>query len=138
MRFSIFKRLAIGYAAIMILVIFMGVYVTLKLIQIKRLTHDAALVDSAIVRQVDQLFDTLFTQVSFEEKYLISKDQDFYNKFWEVEENFLKDIGKLESHIKNIFRCFNNRSWVWIKTPINSPGNIIMKKKNSSIRLIRI
>ena len=97
MRFSIFKRLAIGYAAIMILVIFMGVYVTLKLIQIKRLTHDAALVDSAIVRQVDQLFDTLFTQVSFEEKYLISKDQDFYNKFWEVEENFLKDIGKLES-----------------------------------------
>ena len=97
MRFSIFKRLAIGYAAIMILVIFMGVYVTLKLIQIKRLTRDAALVDSAIVRQVDQLFDTLFTQVSFEEKYLISKDQDFYNKFWEVEENFLKDIGKLES-----------------------------------------
>jgi two-component system sensor histidine kinase GlrK len=97
MRFTIFKRLTIGYAAIMILVIFMGVYVTLKLIQIKRLTRDAALVDSAIVRQVDHLFDTLFTQVSFEEKYLISKDQDFYNKFWEVEENFLKDIGKLES-----------------------------------------
>jgi two-component system sensor histidine kinase GlrK len=101
MRFTIFTRLTIGYAAIMILVIFMGVYVTLKLIQIKRLTRDAALVDSAIVGQVDQLFDTLFTQVSFEEKYLISKDQDFYNKFWEVEENFLKDIGKLESILQN-------------------------------------
>ncbi|MCK4985986.1 MAG: HAMP domain-containing histidine kinase, partial [Desulfobacterales bacterium] len=81
----------------MILVIFMGGYVTLKLIQINRLTRDAALVDSATVGQVDQLFDTLFTQVSFEEKYLISKDRDFYNKFWEVEQNFLKDIGKLES-----------------------------------------
>jgi two-component system sensor histidine kinase GlrK len=97
MRFTIFKRLTIGYAAIMILVIFMGVYVTLKLIQINHLTRDAALVDSATVGQVDQLFDTLFTQVSFEEKYLISRDRDFYNKFWEVEENFLKDIGKLES-----------------------------------------
>jgi hypothetical protein len=42
MRFTIFKRLAIGYAAIMILVILMGVYVTLKLIQINRLTRDAA------------------------------------------------------------------------------------------------
>jgi len=97
MRFTIFKRLTIGYAAIMILVIFMGLYVTLKLMQISHLTRDAALVDSATVGQIDQLFDTLFSQVSFEEKYLISKDRDFYNKFWEVQENFLKDIGKLES-----------------------------------------
>ena len=97
MRFTIFKRLTMGYAAIMILVIFMGGYVTLKLIQINRLTRDAVLVDSATVGQVDQLFDTLFTQVSFEEKYLISRDRDFYNKFWDVGENFLKDIGKLES-----------------------------------------
>ena len=97
MRFTIFKRLTMGYAAIMILVIFMGGYVTLRLIQINRLTRDAALVDSATVGQVDQLFDTLLTQVSFEEKYLISRDRDFYNKFWDVEENFLKDIGKLES-----------------------------------------
>jgi two-component system sensor histidine kinase GlrK len=100
MRLTIFKRLTIGYAAIMILVIFMGVYVTLKLIQINRLTRDAALVDSATVGQVDQLFDTLLTQVSFEEKYLISRDRDFYNKFWEVEENFLKDINKLESLLR--------------------------------------
>jgi two-component system sensor histidine kinase GlrK len=75
MRLTIFKRLIMGYAAIMILVIFMGGYVTLKLIQINRLTRDAALVDSATVGQVDQLFDTLFTQVSFEEKYLISRDR---------------------------------------------------------------
>jgi two-component system sensor histidine kinase GlrK len=97
MRFTIFKRLTIGYAAIMILVIFLGVYVTLKLIQLNRLTRDVALVDSATVGQIDNIFDTLFTQVSFEEKYLISRDRDFYNKFWEVEENFLKEIGKLES-----------------------------------------
>jgi two-component system sensor histidine kinase GlrK len=81
----------------MILVIFLGVYVTLKLIQLNRLTRDVALVDSATVGQIDNIFDTLFTQVSFEEKYLISRDRDFYNKFWEVEENFLKEIGKLES-----------------------------------------
>jgi len=97
MRFTIFKRLTIGYAAIMMLVVFMGVYVTLKLSQINRLTREAALVDSVTVGQIDQLFDTLFGQVSFEEKYLISGDSDFYNKFWETQENFLKDIGKLES-----------------------------------------
>ena len=97
MRFTIFKRLTIGYAAIMILVVFMGLYVTIKLMQISHLTRDAALVDSATVGQIDQLFGTLFSQVSFEEKYFISRDRDFFNKFWEVQENFLKDIGKLES-----------------------------------------
>ena len=97
MRFTIFKRLTIGYVAIMILVIFMGLYVTLKLVQISHLTRDAALVDSATVGQIDQLFDTLFSQVSFEEKYFISRDRDFFNQFWEMEENVLKDIGKLES-----------------------------------------
>ena len=97
MRFTIFKRLTIGYAAIMILVIFLGLYVTSKLLQISHLTRDAALVDSATVGRIDQIFDTLFSQVSFEEKFLISRDRDFYTKFWEVEENFLKNIGKLES-----------------------------------------
>ena len=97
MRFTIFKRLTIGYATIMILVFFMGLYVTLKLIQISHPTRDAALVDSATVGQLDQLIDTLFTQVGFEEKFLISRDKDFYNKFWETQENFLQNIGKLES-----------------------------------------
>ncbi|MGW8300570.1 MAG: sensor histidine kinase [Desulfobacterales bacterium] len=97
MRFTIFKRLTIGYATIMILVFFMGLYVTLKLIQISHLTRDAVVVDSATVGQLDQLIDNLFTQVGFEEKFLISRDKEYYNKFWETQENFLQNIGKLES-----------------------------------------
>jgi two-component system sensor histidine kinase GlrK len=97
MKLTIFKRLTIGYAAIMLLVVFLGVYVTLKLNRISQLTRDAALVDSTTVRQVDHLLDTLFTQYSFEEKYFISKDKDFYDQFWEIGGNFLKDIRVLES-----------------------------------------
>lgn len=95
MQLTIFKRLTLGYLAIMVLVIFLGVYVTIKLNQLNRVTRTVISVDSAAIRVTENLLDALFSQEGFEKKYLISGDQDFYQKFREIQEYFSNDLEKL-------------------------------------------
>jgi two-component system sensor histidine kinase GlrK len=81
MRFTIFKRMASGYALIMVMVIFMGIYVTLKLNQLTALNYNIARIDGAIISLGEQLLESLFSQAAFEMKYLVSRDPDFYKEF---------------------------------------------------------
>jgi two-component system sensor histidine kinase GlrK len=97
MQLTIFKRLALGYLAIMILIIFLGVYVTIKLNQLNRVAHAVISVDSAAIRVTENLSEALLSQEGFEKKYLISGDQDFYQKFCEIQEYFSKDLERLGS-----------------------------------------
>lgn len=96
MKFTIFKRLTLGYLAIMLLVIFLGVYVTFELNRLNRIAHAITSVDGATIRLTENLLDAMFSQVGFEKKYLISKDQDFYQKFWQIKEYSAKDMERLE------------------------------------------
>ena len=95
MRLTIFKRLTFGYGAIILLIIFLGGYVTLKLDQLNQLTRVIASVDSTVIKLTEDLLDAIFSQVGFEKKYLISKDRDFYQKFWEIKKYFVKDMKRL-------------------------------------------
>jgi len=95
MRFTIFKRLTFGYLTIMMLVLFLVVFVTIKLNQLTRLTRTASSVDGQIVRLAERLSNNIFSMVSFEKKYLISKDNDFYQHFLEIREDFNKDMYQL-------------------------------------------
>ena len=95
MQLTIYKRLTLGYVAIMVLIIFLGVYVTIKLNQLNRVARAVISVDSATIRVTENLSDALFSQEGFEKKYVISGDQDFYEKFREIQEYFSKDLEKL-------------------------------------------
>jgi len=95
MRLTIFKRLTFGYGAIILLIILLGGYVTLKLDQLNQLTRVIASVDSTVIKLTEDLLDAIFSQVGFEKKYLISKDRDFYQKFWEIKKYFVKDMKRL-------------------------------------------
>ena len=95
MQFTIFIRLTFGFLAIMGVVVFLGTYVTLKLNQLNHLTHAITSVDSASIRLTEDVSDALLSQVSFEKKYLISKDDDYCQQFWQVSEYLAKNIEKL-------------------------------------------
>ena len=97
MKFTILKRLIFGYAAIIIMVIVLGGYISVKMSQLNHFVREIYSVDFTIINLTERLLDTLFSQMSFEKKYLISGDQDFYQQFWEKREHFEQDIGKLES-----------------------------------------
>jgi len=95
MRFTIFKRMASGYALIMLMVVFMGIYVTLKLNQLTEINYRIARVDGAIISMGEQLLESLFSQAGFEMKYLISGDADFYREFNSKKAFFTETMEKI-------------------------------------------
>jgi two-component system sensor histidine kinase GlrK len=97
MKFTILKRLIFGYATIMLLFVFLGGYITLQLNKLNHFVREISSVDGTTIDLTERLSDTLFTQVGFEKKYLISQDQDFYQKFWDIMKNLIQDLERLES-----------------------------------------
>ncbi len=95
MKFTIFKRMAFGYALIMLMVVFMGIYVTLKVNQLTGLNYRVARVDGAIISMGEQLLESLFSQAAFEMKYLISRDQDFQKEFHSKKTLFTETLEQL-------------------------------------------
>ncbi len=95
MKLTIFKRLTISYLIILLLFFILGIYVTLKLKQLNHLTRSVTTVDSMAIIQMEHLLDTMYSLVGFGNKYLISKDQDFFKKFQELEEYLTKDFETL-------------------------------------------
>jgi len=77
-----FQRMAFGYALIMLMVVFMGIYVTLKVDQLTGINYLVARVDGAMISMGEQLLESLLSQAGFEMKYLISGDQDFHKEFY--------------------------------------------------------
>ncbi|MFO7963927.1 MAG: HAMP domain-containing sensor histidine kinase [Desulfobacterales bacterium] len=97
MKLTIFGRLSLGYAAIMVLVVFQGGYTTIKLNQIHYLNKTIDLVDGAAIRLSQHLSDELFSQVAFEKKYLVSRDSDFHDQFYKTSNRFLDGLTELEN-----------------------------------------
>ncbi len=96
MKLTIFKRLTFSYLIILLLFFILGIYVTLELKQLNQLTRSVTTVDSTAIIQMERILDTMYSQVGFGNKYLISKDKDFYKKFQELEEYLTKDLETLE------------------------------------------
>ena len=99
MKFTIFKRLTFAYLITMLLFVLLGAYVTLKLSQLNHLTRSIASVDGMSINRIEHLLDTMLSQVGFENKYLISKDRDFYKQFQQLKEYLTEDMKNLESLI---------------------------------------
>ncbi|HPD60863.1 MAG TPA: HAMP domain-containing sensor histidine kinase [Thermodesulfobacteriota bacterium] len=97
MKLSIFTRLIISYLAIILLIICLGIYAILSLNHVNQDMDYIISVDSATVRLITELTDTIFIQLGFEEKYFVLRDEDFHKHFWKAEDSFRKDIGKLQN-----------------------------------------
>ena len=72
-EFTIFKRLGLGYFVILLLVIALGVYFTLKLGQLKQITRSISSIDSETIRMANRLRDAFFSQGGVEKKYFVAK-----------------------------------------------------------------
>ncbi len=96
MKFTIFKRLIFSYISILLLVVFLTGYITIKLNELNNLTRAIATVDNRIIVLIERLLDSIISQVSFEKKFFISKDPDFSKKFWEIQEYVIEDMKSVE------------------------------------------
>jgi len=94
-KFTIFKRLGLGYLVIISAVIALGVYATLKLGQLNQITRSVSSIDSETIRIANRLREAVFTQRGFEKKYVVSKDQDFQRQSLETEKYIEKDLQQI-------------------------------------------
>ena len=106
-KISLLMRLTLGYIAILVLVIALGVYVAINLNQINLLIRGTA-EDGATLAHMEHLMEAIFSQVSFERKYLISQDPDFRKKFQDIQDLIVRDLKDGEPRMnttgkKNLF-----------------------------------
>ena len=94
-EFTIFKRLGFGYLVILLVVISLGVYTTLKLGQLNQITRSISSINSETIRIASRLRDATLSQRGFEKKYIVSKDRDFYRQFLETEKYIEKDLVRI-------------------------------------------
>jgi two-component system sensor histidine kinase GlrK len=93
-EFTVFERFGLGYLVIFLVVISLGMYATLKLGQLSRITRSINAIDKELIETVSRLRDNLLSQRSFEKKYIISKDKDFFRQFKEIEDYIKKGFEK--------------------------------------------
>ena len=94
-KFTIFKRLGLGYLIILLVVIALGVYSTLKLAQLNQITRHISSIDSETVTMASRLRDSVLSQRGFEKKYVVSKDKDFDRQFLETDKYIENDLDEI-------------------------------------------
>lgn len=98
MKITLLTRLTVGYIAILFFVILLGVYVAFNLNQLSRLIRGTA-ADGMTINNLEKLRQAIFSQVSFEKKYFISRDQDFRQKFWEIQTMVTRELAACQGRM---------------------------------------
>jgi len=97
MKFTIFTKLVAGYLVIFLLVIVVGIYVAVQLQRLEGATNSILSIDNRMLNYNKKLTDTLLSQVQYEKKFLIMKDNDFYDRFVTAEKDFDQNFKELIS-----------------------------------------
>lgn len=99
MQLTIFKRLTLGYGAFAILLLGLGVYVSVQLNRLHRLTWAVVRQDGETVRQAEALDSMSVALARFEQKHLITGDTAFFTRFQEIRARFLESHLALQHHV---------------------------------------
>ncbi|MFO7985174.1 MAG: MCP four helix bundle domain-containing protein [Desulfatiglandaceae bacterium] len=94
-KLTLFKRLVLGFLMILVILAALGIYSTVKLDQLNQTIRSINSVDGETIRMADRLSDTLLSQRTFERKYFVSQDRDFYHQFLETEKYIRKDLAQI-------------------------------------------
>ena len=88
MRLTIFSRLVFGYLAILSLVMAMSAYALFQIGQSNKVIHSALVIDSRLITFAGKLTDILLSQIRFERKFIITKDNVLYDLFLRNKSDF--------------------------------------------------
>lgn len=97
MRLTIFSRLAVGYLAIFILVTAANVYSIAQLYRINNITRSVLKIDNRIIDYGEMLTDALLTQIRYERKWVITRDDTLYDQFFLSKKDFTRSLREAQS-----------------------------------------
>ncbi len=100
-KLTIFKRLALGFLVILLVVTAIGIYSTLKLAQLNQIIRSISSIDNETIRLANNLRDAVLTQRNFEKKYVVAKDEDFHRQFVETDKYIQKDFNTISILMNN-------------------------------------
>lgn len=80
-RLTLFSRLVIGYLAVFFLLIAVGVYAISQLDRFNEVTRSILETDDRMMDYERKLTDTFLSQIRYEQKFVITKDDVLYDQF---------------------------------------------------------
>jgi len=95
MKLTIFSRLVIGYLVIFVLVIAMNLYTIVRLGQLNDGTRSVLMSHHRMMENLGKLTDTLLSQIGYEKKFLITKDEAFYTQFSRLKRDWDLSFGEV-------------------------------------------
>ncbi len=97
MKLTIFLRLLIGYLIVFALVTGINAYAVVEIGHINRLTQSILTINNQMIDLAQKLSDIIFSQVRYERKFIISKDEAFFNEFLRLKGDFDRYLGEMMS-----------------------------------------
>lgn len=88
MRLTIFSRLLIGYLAIFVLVMAMALYSIAQIGRFNDVTRSVLMVDNRLMDYREKLSDAILSQIRYERKFMIMKDDALYAQFLKSKREF--------------------------------------------------
>lgn len=95
MKLSILQRLVLGHLGIFLLVVALSTYTIFQLYRLNTITHHILHVDTAAITGIKKISDSLLSQVRYENKYLLTRDESFYKQFQVAQQDFDRYISSL-------------------------------------------
>ncbi len=93
-RLRIFARLIIAYMAILIPIIAVTGYAIFQLKQFGNVTGSILNIDNRVMDYEKKISDSLLSQIRYERKYIISKDESLYAQFLSAKSDFMKYLDE--------------------------------------------
>ncbi len=89
---TLFKRLVIGNIIILLFVFALGSVVIFKMNILQKMTHEIVVRNQQSILIGDRFLETLSSLVKFGEKYFVSRDINYYNRFAAVKTELEKEF----------------------------------------------
>ena len=95
MKLTIFARLIYGYLVIFLLILAVSVYMAYQLAQFENITHSILEVDHRMEDLGKKLTDSLLSQMRFEKKFMVVRDEELYEQFQLARDDFQKYLAEV-------------------------------------------
>src|SRR5512143_2011055 len=95
MKLTIFSRLIYGYLVVFLLILAVSVYMMYRLVQFENITHSILDVDHRMEDLGKKLSDSLLSQMRYEKKYVVVRDEAIYEEFLLARDEFQKYLEEV-------------------------------------------
>jgi two-component system sensor histidine kinase GlrK len=97
MKFGIFSRSTAGYLIVLLLLGGSNVYAIWKLAQFNSIILKSHIEDTRLIDYEKKMVDSLFSQLRYEQKFILTKDRALFTQFLAAKDDFERMLAEINS-----------------------------------------